>query len=72
MKILITYRTLLKFNELYFPVKTPHKLSFLNKNKKNNNKENKTIHKRGRARLSTTLTKVVSFHNMNQDYLLSN
>lgn len=35
MKLVITYCTLLKFNELYFLLKTPQKLSFL-KIKKNN------------------------------------
>lgn len=35
MKLVITYCTLLKFNELYFFLKTPHQLSFLKKNKKN-------------------------------------
>lgn len=48
MKLVITYCTLLKFNELYFFLKTPHQLSFL-KNK---------IHTRASPTFSTSLTKL--------------
>lgn len=64
MKLVITYCTLLKFNELYFFSQNTSSTVIP--------KMNKIIHTRASPTFSTSLTKFVYLHNMNQDYLLAN
>lgn len=60
MKLMITYCTLLKCNVMSFIFSIPKKKIII------------IIHTRASPTFSTSLTKFVSLHNMNQDYLLSN